>query len=354
MSAELLTPRPGVPDRVPPRIVFANSNVRTGDGIYGTDPAGVQRLALEAGYDTVEWQGSHTRAGVLAHAAARDVTDPRRLRLNSLHQTDWTTWYGGSDPTYRHRQPGLPLGLDKLVTLRAFNAAKYMGGVVSAASSMISERDGADWGHRAVPGIFYPHPDMDTDMAIRYAAQAAVDMAVPSDRLAGMLRARTAFDLTSYLENRQYGIWYAANGKEDQYVHKPATPYALSSFALRRRYGRDRAGVISNWDRSLETLGPKAGAVYVDVPKPSLQVKEPHIPAQGELASLVRGKVTGQLEEILAAVQEAGEAEYIVVRAPVSAVVQATQSRERKGIIRDYAAIAETLRLYFTYTVPRR
>jgi hypothetical protein len=299
-----------------PPIVFANGNFEL--SAYTFKPTEwLGEFVRDAGFDGVEVHPIFHRPKEIANAALKGQID-----INSVHQSFRATgperntnmFAEESETSIIDAALRSPIGRLMLPNMRG--SAKYM----QTLQSIIGY---------SLPGIFYPQEDAQRDIQILESSDTEYKLFQPTDHVAKLLGVTSLESLHAETTARGYD------------------GYCLDTFHSQRFYGRDRAGLVSNLDKSLNDLVQNTKALHVSLNRADFTDAEPHIPTREDLITVLNGNFSGRLNEMLTAVREAGKAKFIVVELGMSGLKDLTHHTHLKDLQKDYKEIGNSLRTFF-------
>lgn len=245
------------------------------------------------------------------------------LTLNSLHASFRETEVSGSGMTAAAAGGGESLvskimasRLGRLIVPEVSESAVVLGA--------IQEEVG-----RRLPVTLYPQRYCAQDEAQIAAAKGKQHLFQPTDHVARLARARTLTGFAAHMRN--------VRGYE----------YVLDTYHVRRRYGNEEAGLISDTKLSVPFMAPHTEAIHLSLNRSDIP-GEPHIPTLTETEQALRGEYSGELRDMLDAVKEMGRPKFVVIEATLGGVAMASGHTRMDDLQRDYADIADGFREYWT------
>lgn len=300
-----------------PKVVFANANL--GLSPYTFKPTEwLGEYVREADFDGVEVHPLFHCAKEVGQAALAGTID-----INSLHQSFRAT--GHERNTNRFVNEGkaslvdmalaTPAGRLLLPNMRA--SARYMQTVQSIL------------GH-SVPGVFYPQEDAQRDSLILETSETELKLFQPTDHVARLIGASSLVELRSLTSGRGYD------------------GYCLDTFHGQRHYGREKAGIVSDLDRSLPNIAKNTRAMHISLNRADFAVTESHIPTREDLVDALKGRFNGRLLEMLSTVKELGSVEYVAVELTLDGLKDVTGHSKIDDLQKDYQMIGSTVKTFFS------
>ncbi|HEU4914153.1 MAG TPA: hypothetical protein VFT16_01980 [Candidatus Saccharimonadales bacterium] len=203
----------------------------------------------------------------------------------------------------------------RLVLPEARESASIMGAI----QEEIGER---------LPVTLYPQRSMEQEYAQVRAARGKVHLFQPRDQVARLTRTNTLMGFAGNLRGlRGYD-------------------YALDTYHVRRRYGSDEPGVISNTELSVPFMAPNTRSLHLSLNRGDIS-GESHIPTLLEAQQALRGEYTGELRDMLDTVKAEGSPEYTVIEATLDGIAAASGHHTLPDLQKDYADIADGFREYW-------
>jgi len=287
-------------------------------------PGWLGEFAAGAHCDGVEYMPMFDMLPGHTPAAIGRAVAKGELKLNSLHATfregqnsaDTNKLPGdpgAENPSLKGRIIGSPLG--RLILPEVCESADVMNQIQLAAN-------------RCVPVVLYPQADAEKDRRQIEAAHSLRHLFQPTDHVARLVGAANIVEF----DEETSGV----RGYD----------YVIDTFHLRRRYGRDEPGVVSDFRTSVPYMAPNTSALHLSLNRTDIP-GEPHIPTEAEARKALKGVYDGELKEMLDVVKETGFASFVVIEATSNGIADLTGHKSMGDIQSAYADIADGFREYW-------
>jgi hypothetical protein len=302
------------------KIVFSSINVAAGrHGLKS--PEWLGDFAKGAHCDGVEYMPIYDLLPGRTPQAIAKAVRSGALTLNSLHASFRETEASGSGMTeaagggksIKSKLIASPLG--RLILPEVSESTSVMG--------EIQEELGV-----RLPVTLYPQNSLKQEYTQARAVRGSKRLFQPTDHIARMTNTSTLMGFSGNLRGvRGYD-------------------YVLDTYHVRRRFGQEEPGLISNTETSVPFMAPHTRALHLSLNRADIP-GETHIPTLEETKQALRGEYTGELRDMLDVVKERGAADYMVIEATVGGVAVASGHDRLADIQKDYADIADGFREYW-------
>lgn len=181
---------------------------------------------------------------------------------------------------------------------------------------------------RNVPVTLYPQRTLEREYTQARAVRGSKRLFQPTDHVARMANTTTLMGFAGNLRGvRGYD-------------------YVLDTYHVRRRYGQEEPGLISDTQTSVPFMAPNTRALHLSLNRFDIP-GEPHIPTLDETKQTLSGEYTGELRDMLDAVKERGRPDYMVIEATLGGIAMASGHSKLDDLQKDYADIADGFRDYW-------
>lgn len=249
------------------------------------------------------------------------------LQLNSLHAAFRTDSLSYDTHELPGEKPPAPDQLTSMIgkIIRGPLGRIIMPEVCESAKTMaaIQHETGVK-----VPAVLYPQRLRYRDRSQVAHCQSSGILFQPTDHVARLIESDTleSFDVEMH-ERRSYS-------------------YVLDLFHVRRRYGRDKPGLISNTKESVPFMAPHTRALHLSLARTDIR-GEDHINTAWEALEAENGRYSGELRDMLDTVKALGNVEYVTIEAPLNGLVAATGRQGLRGASGVYKSIVDGFRDYW-------
>lgn len=287
-----------------PKILFSNANlVETANVARAPhrpilSPRAVGAFATRVGCDGVDWQPFYPTYPGSAQAFARAVATGH-IKDFALHQSFNNESY---DTAVGLRQRVLASKLGQQLMLPSVaNSAYFMADIQRQTQ-------------KRVPIVYFPHESDNLDKQQRAVGDGSMDLFQPKATHMQLWNVRTAKDLGEAMDEREYEACIDTHHVQG-------------------------GGMF---DTLLAASASRARAVHLAVARYDVPYADVNIP--GDLAAARSGTYTGPIGQTFDAVDEHGNAEYVVVEAPISGIMHATGYTALHDIAHVYTELVDGVR----------
>lgn len=300
-------------------VVFSSINLA--GSRYGLMPLEwLGKFAREAHCDGVEYMPLYDMLPGRTPKAVGQAVKSGALVLNSLHATFRETRNSASELTdvtkkRTARSKIMSSKLGRVVLPEVTESAKILRAIQNQANIKI-------------PVTLYPQRSLEGELRQINDAGGSRHLFQPMD---GVARLTNSTSLTGFDEEMRITRGY---------------DYAVDTYHIRRRYGNDGPGLVSDTTTSVPLMAPHTRSLHLSLNRSDMS-REPHIPTLEEAKQALQGEYTGELRDILDAIKDNGDPGFVVIEATLGGIAMASGYSDLGDIQKGYADIADGFRSYW-------